>query len=170
MFDRNQNPADDPCSTMNMSYSFQDIGLILATIRVHEVSYKTKVNPRWLGQPPPYTESAKIDVGQISPKKKSEKMTKSHQNFFFVFSVSQCSLQVREVPKINFRSKYNVIRPGPAARALAKQAAGCPVHGHLGFSLVCVITSHIELGSVSRIAILTNVPGIATFNQSNAMF
>ena len=74
MFDRNQNPADDPCSTMNMSYSFQDIGLILATIRVDKVSYRNHVNLRWLGQPPPYTESAKIDVGQIGRTRKIDKV------------------------------------------------------------------------------------------------
>ena len=63
-----------------MSDSFQDIGLIIATIRVGKVSYKTKVNPRWLGQPPPYTESAKIDVDPIGRTRKIDKV--QTDNFF----------------------------------------------------------------------------------------
>ena len=58
-------------------------------------------------------------------------------------------------------------RPDPAARALATQAAGCPALGisersgsgasALGFSLVRVISSHMELGSVTATFGLLNL-------------
>ena len=66
------------------------------------------------------------------------------------------------------------IRPDPAARALATQAAGCPALGisersgasALGFSLVRVISSHIVRCSPLRSVVLETFPLFIVRNNS----
>ena len=72
----------------------------LQRVGVLEASYKKNINKGGLGQYPPYTDPAKIDVGQIFRKPKN--FLSPIEIFISFVSISLGSLDVWEVPKSNF--------------------------------------------------------------------
>ena len=86
---------------------------------------------------PPYTESAKIDVGPILPKKiKNPKIWLSPVKIFFYF-FSFPSVRWRSGRSLNwifFEMQCN--QAGPSRASVSEQAAGRPVHGHMSRAFV----------------------------------